>query len=237
MKVCFMFSRWDDKGGISSVLENLFSTSFINNNEVTVVIADNDSQWLSNYQNKVNIIRRKYRSSNKTLDEILRFIFFSRVLITGSYDAVIEYVMRPLHLDKLIQRLFSKSYSVISWPHMSLDKWGGKTDYLVNYADYSLAISSGIQQQILELGVPKEKISLIYNPIQTANIIQRSQKCTVKFAYIGRLNEKQKNLSEMVKGFSQLNYHDYELHFFGDGINRSNEPWNPSSFIKLSGTN
>lgn len=58
---------------------------------------------------------------------------------------------------------------VFSWPHFSLDH--KKHAEYITCADYHLAISSGIKQQMINRGVPESTINVIFNPVEAKDTV------------------------------------------------------------------
>ena len=89
---------------------------------------------------------------------------------------------------------------------------------LLKFADAHLAISSGIKEQLIDIGIDESKIYLIYNPIlHVDQVICRSTADEIKFAYVGRIDYTgQKNLKFMLDGLAQLTF-PWQMSFFGDG--------------------
>ncbi|CBG90887.1 lipopolysaccharide 1,6-galactosyltransferase [Citrobacter rodentium] len=108
-------------------------------------------------------------------------------------------------------------FTLFSWPHFSLDH--KKHAECVTCADYHLAISSGIKQQIMARGVPESAISVIYNPVKPKSaIIPAPEKNEpASFIYVGRMKfEGQKRVKDLLEGLSQVEG-QWHLHMIGDG--------------------
>ncbi|MDY0991096.1 glycosyltransferase [Lactobacillus helveticus] len=87
--------------------------------------------------------------------------------------------------------------------HYSFKMKHVKEKYLKK-ADFFWAISSGIKDELLSLGVSPDKIYVIYNPVNVDNVIlvKRSGKQN-HFIYIGRIDyDGQKNVSELIKALN-----------------------------------
>ena len=95
----------------------------------------------------------------------------------------------------------------------------------VPLADGHLAISSTIKAQLLSYGVPNEKISLIFNPIDPVTTsIPISDSHLPKFFYAGRIIfEGQKNLKEMIYALSKTDNATLDIFGTGDDITRCQE--------------
>lgn len=109
------------------------------------------------------------------------------------------------------------TFPLFSWPHFSLDH--KKHAECVTHADYHLAISNGIKQQMTDRGVPAERIDVIFNPVRP--------KCSVipapgagdipTFLYVGRMKfEGQKRVKDLLDGLAALEG-PWALHVIGDG--------------------
>ena len=106
---------------------------------------------------------------------------------------------------------------VFSWPHFSLDH--KKHAEYITCADYHLAISSGIKQQMISRGVPESTINVIFNPVEAKNSVipAHGEGETATFIYVGRMKfEGQKRVKDLLDGLSQVQG-DWKLHVLGDG--------------------
>ena len=85
----------------------------------------------------------------------------------------------------------------------------------VTYADAHLAISTGLRDQILRID-RLAKVYTVFNPVipYTGPLIPRSK--SPVFIFVGRLDDKQKNISFMLEGFSKIR-RDWKLIMVGKG--------------------
>lgn len=101
------------------------------------------------------------------------------------------------------RNVFSKKTKIGAWYHYSF-KMKHVKEYYLKKADFFWAISSGIKDELLSLGVSPDKIYVIYNPVNVDNVIsvKRSGKQN-HFIYIGRIDyDGQKNVSELIKALN-----------------------------------
>ncbi|NUU67653.1 lipopolysaccharide 1,6-galactosyltransferase [Enterobacteriaceae bacterium BIT-l23] len=108
-------------------------------------------------------------------------------------------------------------FPLFSWPHFSLDH--KKHADCVIHADLHLAISSGIQKQLMARGVPQQKTYLIYNPVseQQTVIPAPGSSDVPTFLYIGRMKfEGQKRIKDLLDGLARFES-PWKLHVIGDG--------------------
>lgn len=111
---------------------------------------------------------------------------------------------------------------VFSWPHFSLDH--KKHAEYITCADYHLAISSGIKQQMINRGVPESTINVIFNPVEAKDTVipGPEEGETATFIYVGRMKfEGQKRVKDLLDGLSQAQG-DWKLHVLGDGSDFEN---------------
>ena len=101
------------------------------------------------------------------------------------------------------RNVFSKKTKIGAWYHYSFKMKNVKEKYLKK-ADFFWAISSGIKDELLSLGVSPDKIYVIYNPVDVDHVtaVKRSGKQN-RFIYIGRIDyDGQKNVSELIKALN-----------------------------------
>lgn len=223
------------RGGIENVLDTLLSSRLTDDNEVTVVLPDtedvsvNDKDpnlrpWMDNFRHKVTIIERcqqpKFTSSNAKVDRIKRLLFCFHVLKNTDADIVVEIYMKPILMEAKIKKLFHKHYQLVGWFHTSLStyRYGQEVfDKYGKHADQFLAISSGIENQLVEMGVSANKIHKVYNPAVRQGIVPLAEDKPYRFVYIGRMDNEQKNITGMFDAFSQIDNKTYQLDIYGDG--------------------
>lgn len=137
------------------------------------------------------------------------------------------------------KKFFSRKTKIIAWYHYSFKMKNVKAKYLKT-ADRFWAISSGIREELLSMGISPDKIDLIYNPIPVAksNYVRRSD-LQNHFIYIGRVDyEGQKNVSELIKAFNQLKTDNWHCDLYGNIDKNTKEKLlklaNSNTFKKIS---
>lgn len=117
---------------------------------------------------------------------------------------------------------------ILFWPNCSLYSQGAsgiiKKAYIYCncfFANGYLEVSNQIHCQLVHL-YPKRKHKLVYNPLNpsVAGPIKKSTDKIKKFIYIARLEDRQKNISFMLKGLSLLiksGLDNWHLTIVGDG--------------------
>ncbi|MCV9879043.1 lipopolysaccharide 1,6-galactosyltransferase [Brenneria izbisi] len=172
-----------------------------------------DKTWL---QGKHNVC---HRSGIKIsfLRRLSHIFALARYIKQNKPDVVIAFDSLSCRIAAQAIQRSQKSIPLLSWMHYSLDH--KKHAEQVLYADYHLAISSGIKQQLINRSVPAERISVVFNPVtpQSTVIPHPAGTENTVFIYVGRLKfEGQKRLKDMLDALSGLRG-KWECHFIGDG--------------------
>lgn len=209
-------------GGTERVIQNLFEE--INNRDLSIELkvesigGSDNYDWSQNVPINVTFISK--RRIFRTLFYLfcLPFFIFKKVK-NNDVDFIISTNPIMWSLSKVSVRLLRRNTKIIAWYHYSL-KQKPINKKLLNSADYYLAISSGIERQLIGLGVDSDKVSLIYNPVNTSNTVIPRPTRETKFLYIGRLDlDGQKNIRELLSALGQLKG-DWKLDTYGDDSNR-----------------
>lgn len=206
------------KGGTETVIKNFYDAVVANDSEIEWKLisfgGSKYSDWMKNWRKRV------YSFSNK------------RILQLGAYaivmPALIRKVIKHEKPDYFIatnpiiwnwavkyKLKYSPSTKIIAWYHYSYKMKKVNSKYLKN-VDKFWAISSGIKEELEDLGVPSEKIDIIFNPINLENVpLVKRSKTHNHFIYIGRIDyDGQKNVSELMKALNLLK-EDYKLELYG----------------------
>lgn len=213
MKIVIMTPHLTGKGGTETVIKKFINNMKKNNSyEIRLIIdgGSDDCQWLKGIS-KVNVFAHK--------SNILKlwYAFFS-FLFSGE-DAFILIDTRLIFIASLVKKIFQKKYKIISWIHFSVfNSTSVKVKYL-KYADYHFAISSGIASQMETLGINKNKIYTVFNPVSKSDkLIKRTNPDKPKkLIYVGRVQfVHQKNLKLLLDTLSILTK-PWSLDVYGDG--------------------
>ena len=116
--------------------------------------------WLKRMNERIKIHEIKNKNKFAKLKYLSQIFLFSK-----STDHFIILGANTIKLASKIRKLTRKKYSITSWIHYSLinqDMFNPKNTKL---ADNHLAISTPIKNQLKNLGINDEKISLIFNPV------------------------------------------------------------------------
>ncbi|WP_334329719.1 glycosyltransferase [Companilactobacillus sp. HBUAS59699] len=156
--------------------------------------------------------------SNKSM-RLFGVVNFLVYLIFTKADDVIVLSPRYINLSHKVRTVLHKHYQIVDWVHFSLAKMFVSDRKYFKRADYHLAISTGIKQQLLKMQIPAEKVFSVFNPIEPSKRQIPVAKYP-KYIYVGRLEyQHQKNLQEMIRGFEmvQRELPQAKLELWGDG--------------------
>ncbi|MFT9033234.1 MAG: glycosyltransferase [Leuconostoc mesenteroides] len=205
------------KGGTETVLTKVINfDGFKEKVEFELFLSDGtkDYSWLNELKiNKRNISINNHNGFRKIIKKITFFI-------RSSDDMILALGPKTILLAWIIRLIFFKKYKIVSWIHFSLVNGPVKHVNLIKYADYHFAISTGIVNQLLDMGVNRQKIFKIYNPVEKVSaVVQVSKDNIRRIVYVGRMTYfGQKNLKFLIDALSKLPKNRYyELNMYGDG--------------------
>lgn len=219
MKIVFIGEAISGFGGMETVIRNVIHTLrtppfsaeckiffFCRNNSM-------DKNWLNNIDDHYSISNIKLSALRRA--KHIRAL--SDWLTREQPDAVIAIDPLSCLYASRARKKSNNHFTLFSWPHFSLEH--KKHAQYITCADYHLAISSGIRQQMISRGVPEKNIHVIYNPTdKTSTVIPGpAQGAVPTFIYVGRLKfEGQKRVKDLLDGFSRVPGR-WKLHIIGDG--------------------
>lgn len=203
-----------EPGGITTVLHHLVTSKAIQNEfDLSLFLFKH-----SEYSEMINQIKNSVKIDNpKSKNKILNTLRLINFLIHFEGSAVVCLGPVQVKLAEKIRKIYKKNYKIISWIHVSsIDPGIGDKINNLKYADYNLAISTGIKRELLSLGIPETKIGLVYNPIKReVKTIPKTQPC--KFIYIGRVVlDGQKNLRGLLKCLANIQG-NWNFDIYGSG--------------------
>lgn len=220
MKILFVGEALSGFGGTETVIQKL--TQFIDNDN------DEKNQYMLYFLCRNHKIDKAWLEGKNTnfIYAKLNISFFRKMQYVNSLasyiasyrpDIVISFDITTCELAAKAIAKTKLSIPLTSWVHYSLEH--KKHPELVLQADYHLAISTGITQQLIKRGVSAEKVFTVFNPVspQVDKIKRPSISQPKSFIYVGRLKfEGQKRLKDMFDSFAQIEG-DWLLHMIGNG--------------------
>ncbi|NNS08738.1 MULTISPECIES: glycosyltransferase [Erwinia] len=215
-KIVFVVEMLNGRGGMENVTCHLINQLnsdrkisaglFIINQQ----IKSQSDTWMRSivWGSSANIVR------NPKITRLIHSIRLAFFLRKEKPDHVIALNTISCLISRRALTLSLQRASLSTWMHLP-PKYRYRPHYL-KLADHHFSISTGIKEQLIELGVSPDSIDVVYNPVKRSNsVIPRSRK--VKFLYVGRVHfEDQKQLKDLIDAVSQLSF-EWSLDIVGDG--------------------
>lgn len=215
MKVLFVVPDYSGNGGAETVIKTTATALNKSGINTFIYIAAKRKKPKKTYNtNWLDGLTHKREHSLTSIEPliVLHHAFkISRIIKRYKFTKIIFINGRNARILRTI-RWFSHSFPpTYSWAHISIPKVKQLTN--IFSADYHLAISNGIAQQLKDYGADKEKIFTIFNPvIEQKDVIKFS---TENLIFIGRLRESHKRVSDIITAISRID--GVTLHIIGDG--------------------
>lgn len=173
-----------------------------------------DSSWIDKFELSSDQV--KSAPSNKIIQLGTIIAYFAN----SKSDIVICMTGRIVEIAFYVRKVFHKKYKIVSWIHFSLFDEKNVRYNKLHLADRHLAISSGIVEQLVSLGINEEDCYLVYNPVNVEKQVVINNKVKNEFVFIGRPElQGQKNLYEMFSILQQLkNYWHLTIYGSGEGL-------------------
>lgn len=205
------------RGGTETVLTKVINHAHYERDiDFKLFLSDGtlDKKWLTQLKiPKKNIILNYSQGLMKVIKKI-------NFLIFNNDDVILALGPKTVALARIIRIFFFKKYKIVSWIHFSLENGPVKHAGLLKLADQHLAISTGIVDQLVSIGVSTKKIYKIYNPVERQpSVISVSKDNIRRIIYVGRLTYYgQKNLQLLINSLANLPQDKkYKIDFYGDG--------------------
>lgn len=223
---------------VNFVLKNIFKNSEIVILSLPHYKSFNEKPILKEFKEFTIICDSEYNKKIGYLFKIiLQKLLFNDLKI--NYNIILKYeneiknsdliiVTDPLLLNSIhtVQKKININKKVIYWDHASL--FGYLKGFLSNLfykneiikglrkTNDFIAISNDIKNKIKQYN-PYAEVTVSYNPLvnKYKKLVKRSKKNI--FIFIGRISDKQKNISFLFKGLSLLHRNDWLLKIYGQG--------------------
>lgn len=227
MKLVIVTPYMNGFGGTEKVVAN-FCDAFklVSPTDVTLKVIDlggtTNAAWtLGRPITVVNL--GKARFTRNVQYALTLYARISRVLKQEKPDFFISTNPLMWSIAKRICQRKGLPTKVIAWYHYSLSRKPIRNQILKK-ADYYWAISSGIRDELVDAGVEKSRVQLIFNPVvPQVDMIKRSKNHN-HFVYMGRtILDGQKNLRELLEALANVKG-AWVLDVYGDGEDRDKAP-------------
>lgn len=215
-KIAIITPMLSGRGGTETVLNTVLSNgNYLKSvKQIDLIILGNkrENEWTDTLFSCVKV-------HFSTDIKIIRLLNLFRLLILNRYTKVICLSTTILNVVSKFRSVTKKKFTIFSWIHFSLfDEKTVNVSYL-KLADFNLAISSGIAEELRAIGIPYKKIKIIYNPVSPKDkVISWSKDNHLKLIYVGRvLLNGQKNLKELFDALNLVKKYSIDLEVYGDG--------------------
>ncbi|GAJ25400.1 alpha-1,4-N-acetylgalactosamine transferase PglJ [Liquorilactobacillus sucicola DSM 21376 = JCM 15457] len=215
MKITLVTQYLEGHGGTERVIAELVNHDLKNNYQV-LVPASGKPEWLQWFTRQTGFsVKICPHTSEKE-----RHNFVMRHILAQKPDIVLCLEGKANKMVANIRQHYHCHFKIISWGHTSIVDSKNFLKENIHYADYHLAISSGIKQQLIDFGVTPENVFLVFNPVQTTSPkIVASPKPGSPFhaVFIGRiLLDDQKNVRMLLHVLAKLPF-KWHIDIFGQG--------------------
>ncbi|ANK62509.1 hypothetical protein AYR56_10130 [Loigolactobacillus backii] len=181
---------------------------------------NDEDDWLQNILPLIRNLR-----TNSDIGQLKKYLRTVSFLVNTDVDAIITLTPRLVFIASLIKKTFRKKYIIISWIQFSItNKFNQKTQNLLKQANFHLAISSGIKEQLVQIGIDEKSVFTIYNPVERMlKLITSTVYSYTRFVYIARIQfQKEKNLQDLLTACSLLKG-NWQLDIYGFDASKNHE--------------
>jgi len=237
MKTITLFAPFFKQGGVERCMLDLSKGFSERGFAVDLVVATKASAYISEISPRVRLIELRARNPILSLPRLMQYLQTTRpvAIISG---------LTPANLVAVSARRFLRlrTVKVIIRVEVSVGIQESTTPFKARlrpfvyrlfypWADYIVAISQGVERELLDLGLSSRKIRQIYNPVNISEIEERAKE-SVEHPWfkqgeppillgVGRLH-KQKDFDTLVRAFALVNKErDVRLVILGDGEERT----------------
>jgi glycosyltransferase involved in cell wall biosynthesis len=226
-----------DGGGAERVMINLARGFAEQGLKVDLVLVKPEGPYLSQLSPKVRVITLESSRLILSLRSLIRYLKREKppVLISALEDTNIV-ALCARNLARVSTKVIVTVHN-----HLSRESQNATTlkrrltpqlvKWFYAWADSIVGVSEGVAKNLVEIGLPPEKIEVIYNPIVTSELREKVQKPLDHPWFlpdqppvilgVGRL-QKQKDFSTLIHAFAKIRQHrPLRLMILGEGSERS----------------
>ncbi|WP_311407054.1 glycosyltransferase [Liquorilactobacillus uvarum] len=215
MKITLITQFLEGHGGTERVITELINHDLKNDYQV-LVPSSGKPEWLQWFTRPKGY---SVKICHHTTEQKKRYFVIQNILAQKP-DIVLCLEGKANKLASYIRQQYHLHFKIISWGHTSITDSKNFIKENIHYADYHLAISSGIKKQLIDFGVAPDNVFLIFNPIQSGShkIIARPKtKAPFHAVFIGRiLLDDQKNVRMLLHVLAKLPF-KWQIDIFGQG--------------------
>lgn len=220
VKVLFFVPFLSGNGGTETVVRNTrFAADQLGLTDQTWKLVSfggtSHAEWLDAWHAQI------YNFTDSRLIQMICYVLVMPILISSQLfkeqpDIIVSTNPVIWAMARVFSRVLRLDCKIVGWYHYSLTKKPIRKRLIMGL-DAFLCISTGIQKELLQIGYPKERTFVVYNPVQTrVEQVPRSAEGT-QLIYAGRVDfDGQKNVSELFRGLNRLSSNvDWHLDVYG----------------------
>ena len=226
-----------DGGGAERVMLNLARNFVEQDIKVDLVLAKAEGPYLSQVPSEVRLVSLGDGKLLLSLPALMRYLHMEKpqAMFCGENDANIV-ALWARQLSRVSTQIVITVHNHLSRESRNSPQLKRRlTPYLARWfypqADAIVAVSQGVAEDLVRIGLPSDKIKVIYNPIFTPALLEKAQQPLAHPWFssnqppvilgVGRL-EKQKDFPTLIRAFAQVQQQrPFRLIILGEGPQRS----------------
>ncbi|MFW6295647.1 MAG: glycosyltransferase [Halothece sp.] len=226
-----------DGGGAERVMLNLARGLIQDNIDVDLILVRKEGPYLEQIPSKINVIDLQKKSLLRSLPSLVSYLKQKRpqVLLSALEDTNIIAIWAKL-LARVSVPLIVTVHNNLSQESQNATNFKRKyvpkiLPWFYPWADAVVAVSQGVANDLVNLGLRSDNIKIIYNPIVTPELVEKGQqpledswflsKDMPVILGVGRLT-KQKDFTTLVQAFAKVRqFKNVRLMILGEGEERS----------------
>ena len=216
MRIWILLEHLSGKGGVETVVTAVSQHFSRMGHEVIIWLPDpsDDTLWESHCA-RVCYYSASLTSDMSSLEVVVQksIALAQQAILRGLPDLIVATHVPHTTLYARLAIGYNSEIPIISWLHNPPSRF--HDPHLINYADIHWAISKGIASEVQSILKPPRPVIWIGNPVDAA-VGPISFSAKSRFLFIGRLENAQKRVDVLLKGFQRVEG-DWELDIYGTG--------------------
>lgn len=219
--VIILTNELGGKGGTESVIDAWTRMAELNQvHDIHVLIPFGNSNVMRLYAKNSRITINSHINHVKFMKKMNAVIYVVWHLLRRNPDIVIAISPLMVQLARIARRISGRKFKIVSWFHFTTRILTKRQIKQLCRADFHLAISTGLEKELILNGVPQNNIFCIYNPFTPStslHTIKRSADGVMRYVYVGRIDwNGQKNLQLLFNGLKAVDFY-WTLDVYGQG--------------------
>ena len=202
MKLTFVCPELSGNGGTETVIDKALN-HLVKKHQVRLIVTSVpvNRRWLDVLDPQIEVLQVATSSKFSKL-ALLTKIFWQ----AQNDETLVILGVNIIKLAARVRQIRHRHWRLISWIHFSLINQNIFDPQNITYADEHWAISTPIAHQLEDLGIEKERIHLLLNPVSPYEGIlnEPATDMPIRLVYVGQIMlHGQKNLQELLDGIKR----------------------------------